>query len=84
MFLSNNISAESKFSQISVQWSEALTAGPYLATIGDGVASFASVYRLYPDTYRTFLFGTYSADDNEGNHKPLGVFLPKFWDPMIP
>ncbi|KAL6153180.1 hypothetical protein ACJBU6_08343 [Exserohilum turcicum] len=58
--------------------------GPYLASVEDGVVSFAAVYRLYEDSYKTFLFGAYDANDGQENHNPLGVFLPKFWSPMIP
>jgi hypothetical protein len=61
-----------------------LPAGPYLASLGDSSVSFATVYRLYPDTYRTFLVGAYDSNDGQDNHNPLGVFLPKFWDPMVP
>ncbi|KAF2740947.1 amidase family protein [Polyplosphaeria fusca] len=77
-------SGNSKLSKISVKATSDLVAGPYLASIGSGSVSFSTVYRLYPDTYRTFLFGAYDANDGEDNYSPLGVFLPKFWDPMIP
>jgi hypothetical protein len=60
-------------------------AGPYLASIDDATSvSLATVYRLYADTYKTFLFGAYDANDGENAHVPLGVVLPKYQDPMIP
>lgn len=83
VFVDASISAEG-ISTISVQGAVDLPAGPYLASVGSGSVSFSTVYRLYRDVYRTFLFGAYDANDGEGNHNPLGVFLPKFWDPMIP
>ena len=61
-----------------------IPAGPYHSSISDGLVALASVYLLYPDTYRDFLFGAYDSNDGNGTHNPLGLFLPKFWDPMIP
>lgn len=84
VFLDESISAQGPFSTIKIKGAAEFPAGPYLASLGDGSVSLATVYRLYPDTYRTFLFGAYDANDGEDNHYPLGVFLPKFWDPMIP
>jgi hypothetical protein len=84
VFLDKSVSGSGQFSKILFKESVEFPAGPYLASIGDGSVTFATVYRLYADTYRTFLFGAYAANDGEGNHYPLGVFLPKFWDPMIP
>jgi hypothetical protein len=84
VFLGESVSADGPFSKYVVKGASDLPAGPYLASLGDGSVSLATVYRLYPDTYRTFLFGSYDTNDGEGNHSPLGVFLPKFWDPMIP
>ncbi|KAF2748920.1 amidase family protein [Sporormia fimetaria CBS 119925] len=84
IFLADSVSSKGKHMRLSIDTSGDLPAGPYLATIGERSVSFASVYRLYEDTYRTFLFGAYDANDGEGNHLPLGVFLPKTWDPMIP
>lgn len=61
-----------------------LPPGPYVATFNSAGFSLSSVYRLYPDTYRDFLFGSYDSGDGLGTHKALGSFQPKFWDPMIP
>lgn len=61
-----------------------LPPGPYAATISSAGFSLSSVYRLYPDTYRDFLFGSFDSNDGQGTHKALGAFLPKLWDPMIP
>ncbi|KAH7116710.1 amidase family protein [Dendryphion nanum] len=84
LFVDGTVSGEGSFTKVTVQPAAGLPAGPYLATIGAGGVSFATVYRLYPDTYRTFLFGAYDTNDGLQNHSPLGIFLPKFWDPMIP
>ena len=87
LFLDSSISlsVKGKFNQISVSKAKTeLPAGPYIGLIDKDLVSLASVYRLYEDTYRTFLFGAYDANDGEGNHLPLGVFLPKSWDNMIP
>lgn len=62
----------------------ALAPGPYVVSSEGGRASFASVYRLYPDTYRDFLFGAYDSGEGTDTYVPLGAFLPKFWDPLIP
>ncbi|KAF1971734.1 amidase signature enzyme [Bimuria novae-zelandiae CBS 107.79] len=84
IFVDDSISGDGPFSKISIKSSADMPAGPYLASIEEGSVSLATVYRLCPDTYRTFLFGAYNTNDGEQNHSPLGVFLPKFWDPMIP
>ena len=84
LFLGTSVTAEASINKITLQSATDLPAGPYLANINDGAVTFASVYRLYPDTYRTFLFGAYDANDGLDNHNPLGVFLPTYWDPMIP
>lgn len=84
VFLDKSISGSGKFTKVLMKESAELPAGPYLASIGEGSVSFATVYRLYEDTYRTFLYGTYEANDGEDNYYPLGVFLPESWDNMIP
>lgn len=84
IFVDESISAGGNCSTILLKTHTELPAGPYLASINAGSVSFATVFRLYPDTHRTFLFGTYDANDGEDNHYPFGAFLPKFWDPMIP
>jgi len=84
LFVDASVTADASMSKMVLESAIDLPAGPYLASVEDGSVSFATVYRLYPDTYRTFLFGAYDANDGQENHNPLGVFLPKFWDPMIP
>ncbi|KAF2262323.1 amidase family protein [Lojkania enalia] len=84
VFVDESVSAEGSFSKLTLSSPADLPAGPYLAKLGSNSVSFATVYRLYPDTYRTFLSGAYDTNDGNGSHSPLGVFLPKFWDPMIP
>jgi hypothetical protein len=84
IFLDASITADVTINKAVITESVELPAGPYLASMDGNSVSFATVYRLYPDTYRTFLFGAYEANDGQDNHNPLGIFLPKFWDPMIP
>ncbi|KAI1410053.1 amidase family protein [Hypoxylon sp. FL1857] len=61
-----------------------LTAGPYVASISETSIAFNTVYRLYRDSYRDFLYGTYDSNDGEGTFNPVEMFQPRFWDPMIP
>ena len=84
LFSDGSVSGKGMFTTITLSPTAGLPAGPFLATLGPSVVSVASVYRLYADTYRTFLFGAYDSGDGQENHNPLGVFLPKMWDPMIP
>jgi hypothetical protein len=84
IFLDTSVTADVPINKAVIQSTVELPAGPYLASIDGDSVSFATVYRLYPDTYRTFLFGAYETNDGQDNHNPLGIFLPKFWDPMIP
>lgn len=84
LLIDASVTADASMNKMVLESAIDIPAGPYLASVEDGSVSFATVYRLYPDTYRTFLFGAYDANDGQENHNPLGVFLPKFWDPMIP
>ncbi|KIX03562.1 uncharacterized protein Z518_07115 [Rhinocladiella mackenziei CBS 650.93] len=59
-------------------------SGPYLAAIDEDSISLGTVYRLYPDSYRNFLFGTYDSNDDNGSYTALPTSLPRYWDPMIP
>ncbi|KAI8960594.1 amidase family protein [Daldinia sp. FL1419] len=61
-----------------------ITAGPYAALVSDDSISLAVVYRLYRDSHRNFLYGTYDSNDGEGTFNSVEIFLPRFWDPMIP
>ncbi|RDI88203.1 hypothetical protein Vi05172_g1729 [Venturia inaequalis] len=87
--LSSSIARENQrlagsVSFITAPTTASLPPGPYVATITSAGFSLSSVYRLYADTYRDFLFGSYDSGDGQGTHKALGTFLPKSWDPMIP
>ncbi|KAI0181692.1 amidase family protein [Hypoxylon sp. FL1284] len=64
--------------------SSSIPAGPYVASISDTSVAFAAVYRLYRDSHRDFLYGTYESNDGDGTFTPLEVFQSRFWDPMIP
>ncbi|KAI1656537.1 amidase family protein [Daldinia decipiens] len=61
-----------------------LAAGPYAALVSDDSIAFGAVYRLYRDSYRNFLYGAYDSNDGEGTFSSVEIFLPRFWDPMIP
>jgi hypothetical protein len=61
-----------------------LPPGPYLASMKTNSISFASVYLLYRDSYRDFLYGVYDTNDGNGTHSSVGVFNAQFWAPMIP
>ncbi|KAI5926047.1 amidase family protein [Camillea tinctor] len=61
-----------------------LTAGPYAVSISGDSVSLSMVYRLYRDSYRDFLYGTYDANDGAGTFYPTETFDSRFWDPLIP
>lgn len=84
ILVDESVSGNGPFTKVAIKSSVDVPAGPYLASLTADSVSLATVYRLYPDTHRTFLFGAYDTNDGAENHSPLGVFLPKFWDPMIP
>lgn len=71
-------------STVSSPGIETLPSGPYLALIDGDRVSLASVFLLYPDTYRDFLFGSYDSNDGNSTHSSVGVFRPAMWDPYIP
>jgi hypothetical protein len=84
VFVDKSVSANGKIQRVPLSNAADLPAGPYLASIGEGTVSFATVYRLYEDTYRTFRYGTYDTNDGEGTHLALGVTLPRYYEAMIP
>ncbi|KAI5253398.1 hypothetical protein E4T42_02866 [Aureobasidium subglaciale] len=59
-----------------------LPPGPYLATVDKTDLSIASVYRLYPDVYRTFMNGVYRY--NPGKHVELGMVEPETGFVLVP
>ncbi|OOF92982.1 hypothetical protein ASPCADRAFT_508787 [Aspergillus carbonarius ITEM 5010] len=48
-----------------------MPSGPYTALISDKTISFFDTYRLYEDTYRTFITGAYPSNDGRGSFNPL-------------
>ena len=84
LLLDPSVAADAPVNRAALQAAVNLPAGPYLASISATSVSFATVYRLYEDTQKTFLFGAYDANDGEAKHNPVGVFQPKYWDPLIP
>jgi hypothetical protein len=79
-----NITGSFSTNFIEAPDSLALPAGPYLASISPTSIAFSSVYRLYVDSYRDFLFGAYDSNDGEGTFNPLGAFFANRWDTLIP
>jgi hypothetical protein len=79
-----NITGSFSTNFIEAPDSLALPAGPYLASISPTSIAFSSVYRLYVDSYRDFLFGAYDSNDGEGTFNPLGAFFANSWDTLIP
>ena len=61
-----------------------IPSGPYAATISTSSIKFNMVYRLYTDSYRDFLYGTYSSDDGEDTFSSLDLFYARNWFPLIP
>ncbi|KAI1389131.1 amidase family protein [Hypoxylon trugodes] len=61
-----------------------LTAGPYVASISASSITFNTVYLLYRDSHRDFLYGTYDSNDGNGTFNPVEISYSRFWDPMIP
>ncbi|EMD96303.1 hypothetical protein COCC4DRAFT_35994 [Bipolaris maydis ATCC 48331] len=84
LFLDPLVTANTTMNKIALESSADLPAGPYLASVDGTSISFSTVYRLYPDTYKTFLFGAYGMNDGENTHRPVGMFSPKYQDALIP
>ncbi|KAF1808169.1 amidase family protein [Eremomyces bilateralis CBS 781.70] len=57
-------------------------SGPYAAVITQQSVSLGAVYRLYEDSYKTFLYGTYDSNDGSGTWTEAG--RSKGWNPLIP
>ncbi|RYO91412.1 hypothetical protein DL763_005015 [Monosporascus cannonballus] len=58
--------------------------GPYAASISKSTISLGAVYRLYRDSYRNSIYGTYASGDGQDSFSPVEICQPRFWDPMIP
>ncbi|OQO13280.1 hypothetical protein B0A48_01508 [Cryoendolithus antarcticus] len=69
---------------VDISDSTTLPPGPYLASLYGGSVSLSTVYRLYEDTYRDFLYGSYDLDDGNGTHAYLDYSYPSFGYPAIP
>ena len=79
IFTSSSLTCEGA---VTVKGLDHLEPGPYVASISDGVASFSSVYRLYEDRYRTFIFGSVPSSNDSFN--PFSVNIARYQDPLIP
>ncbi|KAI2610665.1 amidase family protein [Hypoxylon fragiforme] len=58
-----------------------LVPGPFAASISSTSATLGIVYRLYRDTHRNFLYGTYLS---AGTFRPLELTHSRSWAPLIP
>ena len=61
-----------------------LPPGPYFATRTGKNILLSKVYRLYEDTYRTFLYGTFEAGDGSGAFTALDSTSGSVGTPAIP
>lgn len=61
-----------------------LEPGTYYAARSGNSISISTVYRLYEDTYRNFLYGTYSSEDSSGTFSSLDSTFASFDYPAIP
>lgn len=65
-----------------------LPPGPYAASISSSSITLGTVYRLYRDAYRDFLYGTYESGGGQGQgpatFRGVEIFQPRSWDPLIP
>ncbi|KAJ9145344.1 Amidase signature domain protein [Pleurostoma richardsiae] len=61
-----------------------LPAGPYAVTVRASSIKFNTVYRLYEEFDRDFLYGTYDANDGQGTYKSVDLFYTGRWFPYIP
>ena len=75
---------ESASSSVAVFQGLSPPAGPYLATVKDGMLELATVHLLYADSYRDFLYGAYDSNDGSGTYSAVPAWLPRYWNPMIP
>ncbi|KAF2190435.1 amidase family protein [Zopfia rhizophila CBS 207.26] len=77
VFLGASVLTESLLSKISVKTSDTeLPAGPFVASLDHNSVSFASVYRLYPNTYRRSFSAHMTQMTRKVSDNPLGVFYP--------
>jgi hypothetical protein len=83
VFISGSFQSTETASQSTFQ-TAAPPAGPYLASIKSGQIELASVYLLYADSYRDFLYGTYNSNDGNDTYTPVPAYLARYWNPMIP
>lgn len=75
---------ESPVTKVPAANTSSLPAGPYAVSIERTSIAFNTVYRLYQDEFRDFLYGTYEANDGEGTYYPLELFFANKWYPYIP
>lgn len=82
--VNRNISSSLPVTVIQSAFNAPILAGPFLAKVHKNSIDLSPVYRLYPDVYRTFLYGIYGGNNRDGNFKALHEFDPDWAFPMIP
>ncbi|GIJ83123.1 hypothetical protein Asppvi_001642 [Aspergillus pseudoviridinutans] len=61
-----------------------LPPGPFTILVNNGSISFLDTYRLYVDSFRTFIAGAYASNDGIGSFTALPGLNPRLWGPLIP
>ncbi|PLB51479.1 amidase signature enzyme [Aspergillus steynii IBT 23096] len=61
-----------------------LPSGPYTAIISDDSITLLTTYRLYIDSFRSFITGMYPSNDGVGTFFPLQSMSSRLWGPIIP
>ncbi|KAF7540860.1 hypothetical protein G7054_g1091 [Neopestalotiopsis clavispora] len=77
----SSIDAELLFVQTKSSDQASLVPGPVLVSANGSSIHVSKVFRLYTDTYRTFVDGIYASN---GKYKPLGFFDPSWSYPLVP
>ncbi|KAL3426762.1 amidase [Phlyctema vagabunda] len=81
---SSNITGDFAVTVVETPSDIVIPAGPYTVSISTERIAFSSVFRLYPDEYRDFLYGTYDSNIGDGSRTAFTTFQPNFEYPMIP
>ncbi|GIJ99554.1 hypothetical protein Aspvir_001688 [Aspergillus viridinutans] len=61
-----------------------LPPGPFTILVNNGSISFLDTYRLYIDSFRTFITGAYPSNNGIGSFAALPAMNPRLWGPLIP
>jgi hypothetical protein len=61
-----------------------LPPGPFTILVNNGSISFLDTYRLYVDSFRTFITGAYPFNDGIDSFAALAAMNSRLWGPLIP